>query len=287
MRIRDGRCQRSRGNRSGTHGRSASSRSTGARMRAASSGGQPRARELEQRVQIPAEVVGEAQRQQPVEPVAGELLEPPRGRSDPSRLSRMSVAPAWFVGVPPSGFLTPRRWHVRNCRQRSPTVHDLDEGARHGSDEATRARPPRGSRSTAPPRARRRPARPALPGVRADAPRVHRRRRSRSASTSSSTSSSTGRSTWRPGSTTSRPAPASSSCTSSASPRSSPASPWRSSRATAPTSSPPGSPGSSSTCSRYSGYYDIALRDFGLMLGALTLARLAAVYDPPLQLRRH
>ena len=32
----------------------------------------------------------------------------------------------------------------------------------------------------------------------------------------------------------------------------------------------------------YSGYYDIALRDFGLMLGALTLARLASVYDPPL-----
>jgi uncharacterized membrane protein YphA (DoxX/SURF4 family) len=30
-----------------------------------------------------------------------------------------------------------------------------------------------------------------------------------------------------------------------------------------------------------SGYYDIALRDFGLMLGALTLARLAAVYDAP------
>jgi uncharacterized membrane protein YphA (DoxX/SURF4 family) len=36
----------------------------------------------------------------------------------------------------------------------------------------------------------------------------------------------------------------------------------------------------------YSGYYDIALRDFGLMLGALTLARLASVYDPPLRLRR-
>jgi uncharacterized membrane protein YphA (DoxX/SURF4 family) len=36
----------------------------------------------------------------------------------------------------------------------------------------------------------------------------------------------------------------------------------------------------------YSGFYDIALRDFGLMLGALTLARLAAVYDPPLRLRR-
>src|SRR4051794_22796564 len=35
----------------------------------------------------------------------------------------------------------------------------------------------------------------------------------------------------------------------------------------------------------YSGFYDIALRDLGLMLGALTLARLAAAYDPPL--RRH
>ena len=31
----------------------------------------------------------------------------------------------------------------------------------------------------------------------------------------------------------------------------------------------------------YSGYYDIALRDFGLMLGALTLGRLASAYDPP------
>jgi hypothetical protein len=36
----------------------------------------------------------------------------------------------------------------------------------------------------------------------------------------------------------------------------------------------------------YSGFYDIALRDFGLMLGALTLARLASVYDPPLKLCR-
>ena len=36
----------------------------------------------------------------------------------------------------------------------------------------------------------------------------------------------------------------------------------------------------------YSGFYDIALRDFGLMLGALTLARLASVYDPPLRLGR-
>jgi hypothetical protein len=36
----------------------------------------------------------------------------------------------------------------------------------------------------------------------------------------------------------------------------------------------------------YSGFYDIALRDFGLMLGALTLARLAAVYDRPLKLGR-
>ena len=31
-----------------------------------------------------------------------------------------------------------------------------------------------------------------------------------------------------------------------------------------------------------SGFYDVALRDFGLMLAALTLARLASVYDPPL-----
>ena len=36
----------------------------------------------------------------------------------------------------------------------------------------------------------------------------------------------------------------------------------------------------------YSGFYDIALRDLGLMLGALTLARLASVYDPPLKLGR-
>jgi uncharacterized membrane protein YphA (DoxX/SURF4 family) len=31
----------------------------------------------------------------------------------------------------------------------------------------------------------------------------------------------------------------------------------------------------------YPGYYDIALRDFGLMVGALALARLAAKFDPP------
>ena len=39
----------------------------------------------------------------------------------------------------------------------------------------------------------------------------------------------------------------------------------------------------------YSGYYDVALRDFGLMLAALTLARLAAKFDPPglSFLRRH
>jgi uncharacterized membrane protein YphA (DoxX/SURF4 family) len=30
-----------------------------------------------------------------------------------------------------------------------------------------------------------------------------------------------------------------------------------------------------------SGYYDVALRDFGLFLGALTLGRLASRYDPP------
>jgi uncharacterized membrane protein YphA (DoxX/SURF4 family) len=32
-----------------------------------------------------------------------------------------------------------------------------------------------------------------------------------------------------------------------------------------------------------SGFYDIALRDFGLMLGALSLARLASVYDAPIK----
>jgi uncharacterized membrane protein YphA (DoxX/SURF4 family) len=36
----------------------------------------------------------------------------------------------------------------------------------------------------------------------------------------------------------------------------------------------------------YSGFYDIALRDFGLMLGALSLARLASTYDAPLRPRR-
>jgi len=35
-----------------------------------------------------------------------------------------------------------------------------------------------------------------------------------------------------------------------------------------------------------SGFYDVALRDFGLMLAALTLARLASVYDPPLRFGR-
>jgi uncharacterized membrane protein YphA (DoxX/SURF4 family) len=33
------------------------------------------------------------------------------------------------------------------------------------------------------------------------------------------------------------------------------------------------------------GFYDVALRDFGLLLGALTLTRLAVSYDPPLQRR--
>jgi uncharacterized membrane protein YphA (DoxX/SURF4 family) len=37
----------------------------------------------------------------------------------------------------------------------------------------------------------------------------------------------------------------------------------------------------------YSGYYDVALRDFGLLLAALTLGRLALRYDSgPLRLRR-
>jgi uncharacterized membrane protein YphA (DoxX/SURF4 family) len=33
-------------------------------------------------------------------------------------------------------------------------------------------------------------------------------------------------------------------------------------------------------------YYDVAVRDLGLMAGALVLGRLAAVYDPPLRLSR-
>jgi uncharacterized membrane protein YphA (DoxX/SURF4 family) len=34
------------------------------------------------------------------------------------------------------------------------------------------------------------------------------------------------------------------------------------------------------------GFYDVALRDFGLLLGALTLARLALAYDAPLRRSR-
>jgi len=36
----------------------------------------------------------------------------------------------------------------------------------------------------------------------------------------------------------------------------------------------------------YGQWWDISVRDFGLMLGALTLARLARVYDPPLRMSR-
>src|SRR5690349_11594056 len=36
-----------------------------------------------------------------------------------------------------------------------------------------------------------------------------------------------------------------------------------------------------------SGYYDVALRDFGLVHAALALARLASLYAPPLRLGRH
>ena len=35
-----------------------------------------------------------------------------------------------------------------------------------------------------------------------------------------------------------------------------------------------------------SGFYDVALRDFGLLLAVLTLARLALSYDPPLKRTR-
>ena len=50
-------------------------------------------------------------------------------------------------------------------------------------------------------------------------------------------------------------------------------------RATARRSSRCGSPGSSSRSLTGPGYYDVALRDFGLLLGALTLTRLAFAYD--------
>jgi uncharacterized membrane protein YphA (DoxX/SURF4 family) len=36
----------------------------------------------------------------------------------------------------------------------------------------------------------------------------------------------------------------------------------------------------------YGEYYDVAIRDLGLMAGALVLGRLASVYDSPLRLRR-
>jgi uncharacterized membrane protein YphA (DoxX/SURF4 family) len=36
----------------------------------------------------------------------------------------------------------------------------------------------------------------------------------------------------------------------------------------------------------YGEWYDIAVRDLGLLGGALVLGRLASVYDPPLRLRR-
>jgi hypothetical protein len=35
----------------------------------------------------------------------------------------------------------------------------------------------------------------------------------------------------------------------------------------------------------HSGYYDVALRDFGLLVGALALARLASVFDSPVGAR--
>ena len=37
----------------------------------------------------------------------------------------------------------------------------------------------------------------------------------------------------------------------------------------------------------YSGFYDVALRDFGLLVGALALARLAWAYDRPWTARTH
>ena len=86
--------------------------------------------------------------------------------------------------------------------------------------------------------------------------------------------------------TTSCPGPGSSSCTSSASSRSSPASSSRSSRATARTSSPAWLAGIIVNLVTASGYYDIALRDFGLLLGALALGRLGLRLRPAPPARR-
>ena len=86
------------------------------------------------------------------------------------------------------------------------------------------------------------------------------------------------------------PGRARTSCTSSAPSRSSPASLSRSSRATAPTLVAGWLAGIVINLFSYPGWYDVALRDFGLMLAALTLARLASVYDPPLaarEVRKH
>ena len=46
-------------------------------------------------------------------------------------------------------------------------------------------------------------------------------------------------------------------------------------RGSAAYSWPPGWPASSSTCSRSGSYYDVALRDFGLLVAALALGLLA------------
>ena len=153
--------------------------------------------------------------------------------------------------------------------------------------QPTSAPRPRSAESTAAPRPSSTPtgATPAIRRSRCCESRSPSHR-SRSASTSSSTSWSTGRSTSPPGSTTSRPAPARTSCTSSAPSRSSPASlvalkPRYGAYVVAGWLA-----GIVINLLTASGFYDVALRDFGLMLAALTLARLASVYDPPLRLRR-
>ena len=105
-------------------------------------------------------------------------------------------------------------------------------------------------------------------------------RRSSSGWTSSRTCSPTGRSTWRRGSTTSSRAPPSRRCTPSASSRCWPASSSPSRRGIGGWVVAAWLAGIIVNLLTIPGFYDVALRDFGLLVGAVALARLAVRYAP-------